>query len=666
LLQKKVSKTSGQKKSAKVAAAANKKTPIRSAFMDGGDDRFRKFFDEAPIALFIHDKDTGEIVDANQIAIASYGYDNLEDLQKNHSWAGPPHTFEEAHAWIRKACKEGPQHFEWCSSKKNGVLFWEVVHLREVNIAGVDRILATCSDITQRKNAEEALEESEDKYRSIVEQSSEMLFLHDLEGNFLEVNRAAIARTGYSRKDLMGMRVFDMHPEGVAKEDIIDFWKKMRTKRMPVTFEAVHQCKDGSTYPAEVKINKVVLRDKECILCLVRDITERKQAEAERDLLQAQLLQAQKMESIGRLAGGVAHDFNNMLQVILGHVELVLEWNGLTQPARESLEEIRSSAQRSADITRQLLGFARKQLANPKELNLNDTVSTMLRMLQRIIGENILLEWKPGKNLWTVKIDPIQVDQILANLVINARDAMDDFGTVNLTTKNVVLDKKKAKTLPDAVPGNYVLLSVSDTGCGMDKEALEHLFEPFYTSKDLNKGAGLGMATVYGIVRQNSGIIAVRSKPRKGTTVNIYLPQAKGEASPESTVRKSGAADSSIKTILFAEDEALVLKLGKSILQRAGYKVLAAKTAEEALDAATTYTSPIHLLITDVMMPRMNGRTLRDKITSLRPEIKTLFISGYTADAIAQQGILKGNVQFLQKPFSVNAIIMCVRKILEQ
>ena len=540
------------------------------------------------------------------------------------------------------------------------------MHLREANIDGVDRILATCSDITQRKNAEEALEVSEDKYRSIVEQSSEMLFLHDLDGNFLEVNRAAIIRTGYSREDLMEMSVFDMHLEDTITQEIIDFWKKMRTKQAPLTFETIHRCKDGSTYPAEVKINKVILRDKECILSLVRDITERKQAEAERELLQAQLLQAQKMESIGRLAGGVAHDFNNMLQVILGHVELVLEWNGLNQPARESLEEIRSSAQRSADITRQLLGFARKQMANPKELNLNDTVSTMLKMLQRIIGENILLEWKPGKNLWTVQIDPVQVDQILANLVINARDATDDFGTVNLSTKNVTLDKRKAKTIPDAVPGDYVLLSVSDTGCGMDKEALEHLFEPFYTTKEQGKGTGLGMATVYGIVRQNNGFITVRSKQEKGTTVNIYLPQAKEQAATKFIAKECGVADTGTPTILFAEDEVLVLKLGKSILQRAGYNVLQAKTPKEALDAAAAYTGPIHLLVTDVVMPRMNGRMLRDKIAALRPEIKTLFISGYTADAIAQQGILEHGVHFLQKPFSVNALTMCVRKILEQ
>ncbi len=665
-MQKKASKKGGDKETSKASVTAKKNKPIKGLLMDHGDDRFRRLFDEAPIALFVHDKDTGEIVDANQIAIASYGYDNLEDLQKNHSWAGPPHTFEEARAWIRKACKEGPQHFEWCSSKKDGVLFWEDVHLREANIDGVDRILATCSDITQRKNAEEALEVSEDKYRSIVEQSSEMLFLHDLDGNFLEVNRAAIIRTGYSREDLMEMSVFDMHLEDTITQEIIDFWKKMRTKQAPLTFETIHRCKDGSTYPAEVKINKVILRDKECILSLVRDITERKQAEAERELLQAQLLQAQKMESIGRLAGGVAHDFNNMLQVILGHVELVLEWNGLNQPARESLEEIRSSAQRSADITRQLLGFARKQMANPKELNLNDTVSTMLKMLQRIIGENILLEWKPGKNLWTVQIDPVQVDQILANLVINARDATDDFGTVNLSTKNVTLDKRKAKTIPDAVPGDYVLLSVSDTGCGMDKEALEHLFEPFYTTKEQGKGTGLGMATVYGIVRQNNGFITVRSKQEKGTTVNIYLPQAKEQAATEFIAKKCGVADTGTPTILFAEDEVLVLKLGKSILQRAGYNVLQAKTPKEALDAAAAYTGPIHLLVTDVVMPRMNGRMLRDKIAALRPEIKTLFISGYTADAIAQQGILEHGVHFLQKPFSVNALTMCVRKILEQ
>jgi len=629
-----------------------------------GDERFRTLFDEAPISLFLHDKDTGEIVDANRAAIASYGYDNLSDLQKNHNWAGPPHSFEEAFAWIRKTCLKGPQHFEWCSANKHGILFWEDVHLRKVHIGGEERILATCSDITQRKNAEEALEESEDKYRSIVEQSSEMLFLHDLQGNFLEVNRAAIERTGFSREDLLGMCVFDMHPDDSRKAEVIQNWQSLQTKQVPITLETIHQCKDGSTYPAEVNMSKVVLRDRECILSLVRDITERKQAEAERELLQAQLLHAQKMESIGRLAGGVAHDFNNMLQVILGHVELVLEWNGLNQSSRESLEEIKSSAQRSADITRQLLGFARKQMANPKVLNLNDTVSTMLKMLQRLIGENVSLSWRPGKTLWPVQIDPIQVDQILANLVINARDAMDDFGAVKLVTKNVTLDKRHAKTITDAIPGDYVLLSVSDTGCGMEKEVLEHLFEPFYTTKGLGKGTGLGMATVYGIVRQNAGFIAVKSKCGKGTTVNIYLPRVNATSTLLTDSSIADSHEKNTQTILIAEDEAPVLRLGKSILERFGYIVLAAKTVEEAIDLATTHNGPIHLLITDVMMPRMNGRALRDKITVTRPEIKSLFISGYTADTIAQQGILENNVQFLQKPFSVNALIMRVREIL--
>jgi len=638
----------------------------QGALWDDSERRFRKLFDEAPIALFVHDKDTGDIVDANQIAIASYGYDSLDDLRKNHNWAGPPHSFEEAFAWIRKACTDGPQHFEWCSSTKDGRLFWEDVHLRKVQIGGMERILATCSDITQRKNAEKALRESEDKYRSIVEQSSDMLFLHDLEGNFLDVNHAAIVRTGYSREDLLSMTVFDMHPDVTDREKIIREWRALEPVSPPLTIEVVHRCKDGTTYPAEVRLSKIRMRNRECILSLVRDLTERKQAEAERELLQAQLLQAQKMESIGRLAGGVAHDFNNMLQVILGHVELILEWNGLNQSSRESLEEIRNSARRSADITRQLLGFARKQMANPKALNLNDTVTTILRMLQRLIGERISLDWKPFNSLWQVCIDPIQVDQILANLVINARDAIADTGTVKIATRNITLDKRSAKNVPDAVPGDYVLLSVNDTGCGMDKEALDHLFEPFYTTKGLGQGTGLGMATVYGIVRQNKGFIAVRSKPGKGTKVSIYLPRMERNTAEMNAAKTTGKPGCAGQTVMIAEDEAPVLKLGRSILERFNYTVLAAGSVEEALDLAKNHKGTIDLLITDVIMPRMNGHALSEKVKALHPQIKTLFISGYTADAITQQGILENNVQFLQKPFSVNALIMRVREILGQ
>lgn len=651
---------------------ANKQTATKKGRVEkdkskeeSGEQRFRTLFDEAPIALFVHDIDTGEIVDANQMAIDSYGYTTLKDLQQNHNWAGPPHSFEEARSWIRKACTEGPQHFEWCSSRKDGVLFWEDVYLRRVTIDGVERILATCSDITQRKKAEEALRESEDKYRSIVEQSSEMLFLHDLEGNFHEVNRAAIQRTGYSREKLLSMNVFDLHADNTDNADIMRGWKALCVEAPPITAEVNHKCKDGVVYPAEVCVNKIILGNREFILSLVRDLTERKQAEAERELLQAQLLQAQKMESIGRLAGGVAHDFNNMLQVILGHVELILDWNGLNRASRESLEEIKGSAKRSADITRQLLGFARKQMANPRVLDLNDTVSAMLRMLQRLIGEHITLVWNPDKDLWHVQIDPIQVDQILANLVINARDAIADTGTVTLTTKNVSLDKRAAKKITDGIPGEYVLLTVSDTGCGMSKEVLEHLFEPFYTTKGLAQGTGLGMATVYGIVRQNNGLISVRSKPEKGTTLSIYLPRSNNEIKDGDSETKN-TAESAQQTILLVEDEAPVLRLGESILERFGYRVLTAKSAEEALNKTKAHNGDIHLLITDVIMPRMNGRVLSEKVAAMRPDIKTLFISGYTADAIAQEGILQGAVQFLQKPFSVDALIMCVRKILEQ
>ena len=284
MLQKESMKKVKQKKEPNKSSSRKKgQIQEKNTRVTSNEERFRTLFDEAPIALFVHDKDTGEIVDANQAAINSYGYNTLDDLQQNHNWAGPPHSFEEAFIWIRKACTEGPQHFEWCSSRKDGTLFWEDVYLRRVNIGGIERILATCSDITQRKKAEEALRESEDKYRSIVEQSSEMLFLHDMTGKFLEVNRAAIVRTGYSRDDLLSMTVFDLHADSTNSVEVIHSWKILRVEDPSITVEVNHRCKEGVIYPAEVCINKILLRDQEYILSLVRDLTERKQAEVERE-----------------------------------------------------------------------------------------------------------------------------------------------------------------------------------------------------------------------------------------------------------------------------------------------------------------------------------------------------------------------------------------------
>jgi signal transduction histidine kinase/ActR/RegA family two-component response regulator len=381
-------------------------------------------------------------------------------------------------------------------------------------------------------------------------------------------------------------------------------------------------------------------------------IIQRQRAEQEQRRLEAQLVQAQKMESIGRLAGGVAHDFNNMLAVILGRVELALDQIDPRDPLHTDLQEIQSAAKRSADLTRQLLGFARKQAVAPVVQDLNETLEGSHKMLQRLLGEEINLAWLPGAGLWLTKIDPAQIDQVLTNLVINARDALCGAGMITIDTTNITLDEVFCSIHPGFVPGQYVQLAVSDNGCGMKKEVIDHLFEPFFTTKGVGQGTGLGLATVYGIIKQNDGFINVYSEPGRGTSFKIFLPRVQGESVSPKVELGREISRSRGETVLLVEDETSILNLGKTLLERLGYTVLTANTPGEALRLAQAYSGKIHLLITDVVMPEMNGHELVQLLSKSFPELKSLFMSGYTADMIARRGILHTGVHFIQKPFS--------------
>ncbi len=376
-------------------------------------------------------------------------------------------------------------------------------------------------------------------------------------------------------------------------------------------------------------------------------------------------MQAKKMESVGRLAGGVAHDFNNMLGVILGHIEMAEELVNPADPLLHDLQEIKKAAARSAELTRQLLAFARKQTISPKVLDLNETVESLLKMMRRLIGEDIELVWLPGNNLWPVKIDPTQVDQILANLTINARDAISGIGRVTIETANLALDEDYCTDHLGFLPGGYVLLTVSDDGCGMDKETCEHAFEPFFTTKDVGQGTGLGLATIYGIIKQNSGYINAYSEPGKGTTFRILLPRHVGKTFLFDQDKPAAVMQQGQETILLVEDEPSILLLGKRMLERLGYVVLAAATPGEALEIAEHHAGEIHLLLTDVIMPEMNGRDLARRLLSLYPGMARMFMSGYTANVIAHHGVLDKDIQFIQKPFSMAELSTKVREALK-
>jgi two-component system, cell cycle sensor histidine kinase and response regulator CckA len=523
-----------------------------------------------------------------------------------------------------------------------------------VGIYGLSR------DITVRKRAEEALRESEERFRTLSNMSHEGIIIHD-QGVVLEANLAATRLLGYERpQEFIGKNIIEIHLTPEAQARIRQRLERQDTG--PIEVATVRR--DGSIFFSEIESYAIRYKGREVRIDYGRDITERKQAQEEREQLQAQLNQAQKIESVGRLAGGIAHDFNNMLGVILGHLELALEQLDPAQPLRSDLLEIQKAAQRSARLTKQLLGFARKQTIVPRVIDLNEAVEGLLNMMRRLLGEDIDLVWQPSSTLWPVKIDPSQIDQVLANLCVNARDAIEGIGRVIIETGNILLKELECAHNPGLAPGEYVTLTVSDNGCGMDRNAREHLFEPFFTTKDVGKGTGLGLATVYGIVKQNQGYVEVESEPGQGTRFKVYLPRHAGQVSDPREASTGGTPLGQGETILLVEDDSGILNIFRIMLERLGYKVLTAGNPGEALRLAGENTGGIHLLITDVIMPEINGRDLAGRLRLLCPELKVLFMSGYTTDVIAQNGVVDEEVHFMQKPFSMKALAEKVREAL--
>jgi PAS domain S-box-containing protein len=484
----------------------------------------------------------------------------------------------------------------------------------------------------------------------------------DREGTIRQVNLTGARLLGVERSRLVNGRLGQFVAE-CERRSFSDFLEKVFASAAMEACDVTLSREEPSTLVVRIEATRSA-DGQECLAVLL-DITERERAEAERARLEDELRQAQKMDAVGRLAGGVAHDFNNMLAVILGNAQLVMTQVGSTHPIHAELTEIHEAATRSAGLTRQLLGFARKQTIVPTVLELNDTVANMLTMIRRLIGENIQLAWQPGAALWPVKLDPSQLDQLLVNLCVNARDAIGDAGQVTIETGNCVIGEDYCAAHVGCVPGPHVRLTVRDDGRGLDKHTQLRLFEPFFTTKALGQGTGLGLATVYGIVKQNHGYIAADSEPNQGTTITIYLPRHMGDAGPARTGDVARPVPRGDETILLVEDEPGILKLTRRMLQGQGYTVLAAHTPAEAASLATKHAGPIHLLLTDVVMPGMNGRVLAGNLLALRPQLKRLFMSGYTADVIADQGVLDEGVHFLQKPFTVEDLATKVRDALD-
>ncbi len=523
--------------------------------------------------------------------------------------------------------------------------------------------IALGADITEQKKYQKALMENEARMELILKNSSDIIVMINAEGEQIYVSPSAETITGYTTSELIGKTFPEIvHPDDLPA--IVAIWQDALANAVHTTrlqYRHIHKTKQWVHLEA-IGQNLLGVPSIQAILLNIRDISDRISAENEKLKLQEQLSQSQKMESVGRLAGGVAHDFNNMLSVIIGHAELALAIIKPHDVLYTSIKEIDNAAKRSADLTRQLLAFARKQTISPIVLDVNHAIERVLTMLQRLIGEDISLVWKPHADMSHIKIDPSQLDQILANLCVNARDAIQGTGRVTIETHNKIIDSHFCITHTDVVPGKYLRISVSDTGCGMDKEAREHLFEPFYTTKEVGKGTGLGLATIYGIIRQNNGFIMVYSEKNIGTTFKIYLPIF-DDVEPFEQVSET-VTPSGNESILLVEDEQQLLDLTKTMLEKLGYSVYAYKNPSQAIEYFSAHAHDIHLIISDVVMPEMNGRELIHELLKINSSARYLYMSGYPADVIGHHGILDDTILFLQKPFSIRELAQKIRTVL--
>ena len=511
----------------------------------------------------------------------------------------------------------------------------------------------------EQARAQEQLRQSEARYRTLVDGVRDVIFALAPDGTIASLNPAFETITGFPRDEWLGR----------------PFEQLVHSDDLPLALELLSSVARGEPRPVNpfrIRTRKGDYRVGEFaatpqyregqlagILGICRDVTERLS-------LEQQLRQAQKMEAVGRLAGGVAHDFNNILTAITGYADLLLEDLGTTDRRRDDIAEIRKAAERAAGLTRQLLAFSRQQVMQVRVLDLNDVVADTQNMLGRLLGEDIALVTHLDPALGAVKADPGQLEQVIMNLAVNARDAMPGGGKLTIETANAELDDSYVREHFPARPGSYVMLAVSDTGTGMSDEVQSHLFEPFFTTKEKGKGTGLGLATVYGIVKQSGGYIWVYTEPGHGTTFKIYLPRVAGAPAQRASGPKASPVGAGTETVLLAEDEAAVRAVARHALERQGYTVLEASSGEAALDLAERHSGRIHLLLTDVIMPGMNGRALALRLSELRPDLRVVYMSGYTEEAITRHGVLEPGLTYVQKPFTPEGLARKVREVLDR
>ena len=619
------------------------------------EKRYRRLFESARDGILILDADTGKVVDVNPFLMQLLGY-SYDELCGQHIWDLGVFKDIAASKDAFKTLQDNEYiRYEDLPLETRDGLPIAVEFVSNVYLVDQSKVIqCNIRDITVSKRTEVERK----RLMAALEQTGEGIVMTDARGKIEYVNPAFEQMTGYSWGEAIGEDPCILKSGEQDQVFYRNLWDTITNGKI-WSGRMVNKRKDGTLYTEETTISPVRDSSGRIVnyVAVKRDITEHLR-------LTAQFQQAQKMEAVGLLAGGGAHDYNNMLTVILGYTELSLEKVAPTEPLHADLEIIFNAARRSADITRQLLTFARKQTIIPIVMDLNQNVENMLNMLRRLIGENILLTWRPKAGLCPLKMDPSQLDQILANLCVNARDAIAGVGTIMIETENVVFDETYCVDHFGVVEGAYVLLAVSDNGCGMTKEVISQIFEPFFTSKAVGLGTGLGLSTVYGIVKQNNGFINVYSELEEGTTFKIYLPAYGGGTVDIQLERAAGIPLNHGETVLVVEDEPVLLNMTKTMLEKSGYKVLVAGRPSEAIALAEEHASEINLVVTDVVLPEMNGRDLAKRLQSLCPTINVLFMSGYTADVIVHQGVLEEGVHFIQKPFSMKVLAVKVRDAL--
>lgn len=633
-------------------------------------ENFRHFLNDSPLGARIV-TEAGETIYANKALLDIYGYETLEELQK--TGAKDRYSPETYAAFLsrREKRRHGeavPTGYEVNIIRKDGQSRCLQVFRKEIIWNGEPQFQVLYHDITERKKAEEKVRKSEANLKTAQEQ----LHIGSWEYNLStrehfwsdEMFRIIECHSESGTPDYQSL-IQKIHPDD--RERIDKSFREALQEKKSLHEEYRIVLPDGLEKFLEARGNPIFDHTGKMThyVGTAQDITLRKRSEQERNELQEQLLQSRKLEAVGVLAGGVAHDFNNILGAIMGYAEITLDKMSPEDPLRKNLEKILDAAQRSSNITRQLLAFARKQVISPVVFDINDSIEATMKMIRRLIGENIELDWRPGKTLCRVRMDPSQLDQILLNLCVNARDSISSVGKIIISTDTVFFDRNYTLSHAEIPPGKYALLSVSDNGCGMDRETEKHIFEPFFTTKGPGKGTGMGLATVYGIVKQNDGYIHVYSEREIGTAFKIYIPvhaEKSGEAAKEPAEKLPRGRG---ETVLLVEDEQAILDMTTLMLSNLGYTVLSAETPGKALKLATDDPTGIQLVITDVVMPEMNGKELVRRLLEILPNIKHLFISGYTADVIEHQGVLDDGVNFLQKPFLFKDLAKKIRQVLD-